>query len=255
MSSGRKKIGLLEVLGYLLGGAMLVLAAMVAADRAPLYLVAGLAAAGVLVLLGSVTFLGNRRVLPVGVTRDGDTVVCRYIPWYELNSLTIFVVTPVIGITAVAAGSAPGKPVWLTLFGLLILGSVVWTGYFVVRMWQRCLVTFSPSSLTVRLPARGSQLTQIPRSRIESITAADAEVGAAFAPVTVSQVAITYQGADQSTGTTTVLLGPPPGKTALQVSVQPTNLYNALLAWNGAEPDDSGLMDRVEKLLRGRSAP
>jgi len=253
MGSGRKRIGLLEVLGYLLGGALLVLAATAASDRAPLYLVVGLAAGGMLTILGSITFLGNRRILPVGVTRDADTITCRYIPWYELNSYTAFVLVPLIGFTALGAGSTPGKPGWLTFFGVLILGTVLIAGYFAVQMWRRCLVMFSPTSLTVRLPARGSLPTDIRRSHVQSISSADAEVGAAFAPVTVSQVAIAYQGADHSAGTTTVLLGPPPGKTALQVSVPPTNLYNALQAWRDAASDDPGLMDRVEKLLRGQT--
>lgn len=162
MGSSRKKIGLLEILGYLLGGAMLLLAAMSASG--PTYLSIGLAAAGLLIILGSVTFLGNRRILPVGVTRDGDSVVCRYIPWYELNSLTIFVLTPTIGFAALGAGSAPGKPVWLQVAGLIVLGCVLVTGFFVGRMWRQCLVKISPSTLTVRLPARGAQLTEIPRS-------------------------------------------------------------------------------------------
>lgn len=91
---------------------------------------------------------------------------------------------------------------------------------------------------------------EIPRSRIESITAANAEVGAAFAPVTVTQVAVNYQGAEQSSAQ--VLIGPPPGKTALQVSVQPTNVYNALVAWRDSDGHDPRLMDRIEALLRGK---
>lgn len=253
MARRQKKFGLAEVAGYLLGGAVLLLAAMTAAGPGSLYLPIGLAAAGILIVLGSITFLGNRRILPVSVTRDGDSIVCRYIPWYELNSYTIFVLTPLIGLAALAAGSAPGRPGWLRLAGLAILGLVGVTGYFVVRMWRRCLLTFSPSAVTVRLPAPGSELTEIARSRIRSITAGDAEVGAGFAPMTVTQVGVDYQPADRDTGTATVLLGPPPGKTALQVSVAPADLYNALLVWKDADPHDARLMDRIEAILRGRS--
>ncbi len=252
MGRSRMKFGVLEVLGYLLGGLLLLLAAGNASAGEPMYQVVGLAAGGFIFILGSITFLGNRRILPVGVTREADSVVCRYLPWYELNAYMMFVVLPIIGISALVAGSVPGRPAWLRIAGFIMLGAVLLAGYFAVQMWRRCLVTFSRSSITVRLPARGAQLTEIPRSRIQSITDAAAEVGAAFAPVTVTQVAITYRPAEQSRETATVLIGPPAGKTALQVSVRPTDVYNALVAWEGADPDDPHLLDRVEALLRGK---
>ena len=252
MGSSRKKLGWAEVLGYIIGGLMLLPAVLNSSLGAPLYQVAGLAAGGLITIAGSLTFLGNRRVLPLGIFRDGDSVVCRYIPWFEMNAYIMFVVVPIVGISAVAAGSIPGKPGWLRFFGLLILGIVVLAGYFVVQMWRRCLVTFGRSSVTVRLPARGSGFTEVSRPQVLSITSADAEVGAAFAPATVKQVALTYQSADQSSDTRTVLIGPPAGKTALQVSVAPTAVYNALLAWKDADPNDPRLMDRIEAILRGK---
>jgi hypothetical protein len=42
----------------------------------------------------------------------------------------------------------------------------------------------------------------------------------------------------------------------LQLTVQPDNLLNALVAWKDATADDqSGLLDRIEAILRGRSVP
>jgi hypothetical protein len=64
------------------------------------------------------------------------------------------------------------------------------------------------------------------------------------------QVEIAYRAADLNNYTTkTVLLG-------LQLSVQPVNLLNALVAWkDGDNNNPSELLDRVERVLRGRSMP
>lgn len=40
----------------------------------------------------------------------------------------------------------------------------------------------------------------------------------------------------------------------LQFSVQPVNLFNALVAWKSATNDDlNELLDQIERILRGRS--
>lgn len=248
MSSSRGKVGLLEVVGCLIGGVLLLLALL----GGPLFMVVGLAASGLIIVLASITFLGHRRILPVGVSRHGDAVVCRYIPWYEMNAYAMFLVMPLIGISLLAAGLEPGRPVWLRFTGLLVLGAVVLAGYFVIQMWQRSLLEISPNAVTVRLPARGSERTTILRSRIQSITDAEAEVGAAFAPARVTQIAIAYQGADPGTAVQTVLIGPPPGKTAMQLSVNQLNLFSALQAWKDDDVTSPGMMNRVEAILRGK---
>lgn len=253
MSSSRKKIRWVEVLGYIIGGALLLLAAGNATGGAPLVLVVGLVAAALLIISASFTFWGNRRILPVGVTRDGDAIICRYIPWYELNDYTRFTILPIIGVDALVAGSNPGRPAWLRVVGLLVLGVVLLTGYFVGRMWRRCLLRLGPDALTVRLPAGGSRLTEIPRSRIQSIADAEAEVGADFAPATLTQIAIAYRPADAGSATASVLIGPPPGKTAMQLSVHQTNMFRALKVWEDANPGEPRLMDRIEAILRGKS--
>jgi hypothetical protein len=258
MSRSRRRLNFLEVLGYLLGGVMLLPAIWAVAgdsSQGPLSLVVGLTATGLSIISGAFTFWGNRRILPVAVSREGGAVVCRYIPWLELNSYTVFLLLPILGITGIVLGLEPGRPVWLVFAGLLALGGVVVAGYFVGQMWRRCLLRITPTALTVRLPARGSQLTEIARSRIESITDAQAEVSAAIIPVNVTQIFIAYQPADPGTATTqTVLIGPPPGKTAMQVSVHQPNMITALHAWKDGDPNDPGLMDRVEAILRGKAA-
>jgi hypothetical protein len=257
MSRSRRRVGFLEVLGYLLGGVMLLPAIwlMVAGHVIPgtLFMVVGVAATGLSIILGSITFWGNRRILPVAVSREGGAVVCRYIPWLELNDYMRFLLLPILGICFVVGGLGPGRPVLLVFAGLFTLGIVVVTGYFVGQMWRRCLLRITPTALTVQLPARGSQLTEIARSRIESITDAQAEVSAAIIPVNVTQIFIAYRPADPGTATQTVLIGPPPGKTAMQVSVHQPNMITALHAWKNADPDDPGLMDRIEAILRGKA--
>lgn len=98
-----------------------------------------------------------------------------------------------------------------------------------------------PSALTVRLVDRGSELTEIRRELVESIELRLI----AQARLESLQVAITYRpmeaGAD---ATKTVLLG-------LRLTVQPVNLFNALVAWkDSAHQNPSELLDRIERILR-----
>lgn len=133
----------------------------------------------------------------------------------------------------------------------MLLGVVPLAGYFVFQLWRRSLVAFSPSVVMLRLPARGSEVTEIPRSRLRSVAPVDAEEGTVVDPATVSQVAVTYEPTEHSSDTATVPIGPPAGKTALQISVQPSSVCSALLAWKDA---DSRLMDRIEATLRGKES-
>jgi hypothetical protein len=149
-----------------------------------------------------------------------------------------------MGIASFAAGYAPGNPAWLRFTGILLLGVTPLMVFAGVRMWRRCLLGITPSMLTVRLAVLGSELTEIRREHIQSIEPK-------MVPNAVSgkslQVAIAYRPADLSTPIKTVLLG-------LQLSVQPVNLLDALVAWKAAAHDESGeLLDRIERILRGRS--
>lgn len=192
-----------------------------------------------------VIILGRRRIFRAGVRRTANEIVCRFVPWFEGNSYLLLVLLPIMGVASVAAGYAPGNTAWLRFTGMLILGVTPLLAYAAVRMWRRSLLRITPSALTVRLPALRSELIELIRDRVESITPK-------IVPNEVSgkslQVEIAYHTGDSSSDTTkTVLIGQ-------QLSVQPINLLNALAAWKDAANDDpSELLDRIEQILRGRS--
>ena len=239
MAGGGAKSRWRRVLRYTFGGALCLLAGINVLIGSAWYLGLGIAATGAIILVG------QRRIFRAGVTRSADEIVCRYIPWYEGNAYGALVLIPLMGVASLAAGYAPGNPAWLRVTGIIILGVTPLTMYGIVRMWRRCLLSITPSMLTVRLAERGSELTEIRRELVESIEPK-------LVPQPVSgkwlQVAITYRPLDVGGETTkTVLLG-------LRLTVQPINLLNALVAWeDGAYDNPSELLDRVERVLRGHS--
>jgi hypothetical protein len=193
----------------------------------------------------SILIMGRRRIFRAGVTRTADEIVCRYVPWYEGNAYTLNVLGPLMGVAMVAAGFTPGNPVWLRFGGIILLGLTSLFTFAAVRMWRRCFLRFTPSALTVRLAAPKDEPTEIPRERVESIVPKIVPNGVSGQSL---QVEIAYHSGDLSSDPTeTVLLG-------LQLSVQPNDLLNALMAWkDGAHDDPSELLDRIDRILRGRS--
>lgn len=105
---------------------------------------------------------------------------------------------------------------------------------------------YHPAALTVRIAERGSELTDIRREHVRSIE--PKLVPSVAAGTERLQVEVAYQPADVSSeATATVMLG-------MYLSVQPINLLNALMAWkDGAHDNPSELLDRIERILRGRS--
>lgn len=187
--------------------------------------------------------LGRRRIFRAGLYRSGDEIVCRYFPWYEGNAYVLNVLVPALGVASVGAGYAPGNPVWLRFTGIILLVLTPIFAFSAVRMWRRCLLSISPSALTVRLATPKDELTEIRRDSVLSIVPKTVPNGVSGQSL---QVAVAYRTADLSSDTKTVLLG-------LQLSVQPVNLLNALVAWkNGAHDNPSELLDRIERVLRGR---
>nr|WP_242455858.1 hypothetical protein [Mycolicibacterium sp. P1-18] len=191
-----------------------------------------------------VLVLGKRRILRPGVTRTADDIVCRYIPWSEGNAMVLNLVLPIVGIAGTAAAFAPGNPMWLKFVGpMLILFTPLFT-YAAVRMWRRCILRFSAAALTIRTAAPKDVLTEVPRHRVRSIAPKVVPNGVSGESL---QVEIVYATSDSGTDTRTVLLG-------LQLSVQPKNLLDALVAWKDATGDDPNeLLDQIEGILRGRS--
>lgn len=238
MAGGTAKNRWKRVLRYSFGGALCLLAGINVLVGSAWYL------SLIVAVAGSIIIVGQRRIFRAAVSRSGDKIVCRYIPWYEGNAYSTLVLIPLMGVAMVAAGCASGNPAWLRLGGIVVLGVTPLTVYGIVRMWLRSLLRITPLMLTVRLAERGSELTEIRRELVESI-----EPKIVPLPYAESlQVAITYRPVDVGGDTTkTVILG-------LRLSVQPINLLNALVAWkDGANDSPSELLDRVERVLRGRS--
>jgi hypothetical protein len=231
-----------RVLRYTFGGAMCLLAVVASLTGLQWYW------ALVMFCVAFLILLGRRRIFRASVSRTVDDVVCRYIPWYEGNGYFLNLALPLIGVAMVAAGYAPGNPWWLRYGGYILLCLMPLIVFSVVSMWRRCYLRIAPSALTVRLAGPKDQGTEIPRELVQSITPK-------MIPNSVNglpslQVEIAYRAADSGSETTkTVLLG-------LQVTVQPANLLNALLAWKQRTDDaPSELLDRVERLLKGDSVP
>lgn len=225
-------------LRYTFGAALLLLAAVAASVGVRWYL-------SLIAFCAALMFiLGRRRIFRPGVTRAGDEIICRYIPWYEGNVYVLNVLFPLLAVAGIGAGSAPGNPAWLRFIGILLL---VLTPIFVssaVRMWRRCLLCISPSVLTVRLTAPKEELTEISRECVVSIEPKIVPNGVSGQSL---QVAISYRATGLSSESKTVLLG-------LQLTIQPINLLNALIAWkDGAHENPCELLDRIERILRGQS--
>ncbi|OBK58199.1 hypothetical protein A5653_08350 [Mycobacterium colombiense] len=238
MAGGGAKGGWGRVLRYSFGGFLYLAAGINVLVGSTWYLPLGVAVTGAIILIG-----GQRRIFRPGVSRNGDEIICRYIPWYEGNAYIALVLVPLLGVASLAAGYAPGNPAWLRFIGILILAVTPLTGYGIVRMWRRCLLGITRTALTVRLPQRKSESTEIRRELVESIEPK-------FIPQPRGgrslQVAIAYRPVDAGGDTAkTVMLG-------LRLSVPPVNLVNALTAWrDGARDDPSELLDRIEGILRG----
>lgn len=235
MPGGKPKLRW-RVLRYSFGGALCLMAVIDSVVGARWSLALAVA------VVGGVILIGQRRILRAAVSRTGDEIVCRYIPWYEGSAYTVTLLLPLMGVAMVDLGFAPGNPAWLRYGGFLLLSVTPLTVWGVVRMWRRCLLRFGPRALTVRLVDRGSELTEIRRELVHSIEPKIVPNGVnGQSP----QVEIAYRAADLTSKT--VLLG-------LQLSVQPINLFHALLAWkDGASDTPSELLDRVERILRGHS--
>lgn len=152
-----------RVLRYAFGGALCLLAGINVLIGSPWYLSLGVAVTGGIILIG------QRRIFRAGVSRSGNEIICRYVPWYEGNAYIALALVPLLGVASLAAGYAPGNPAWLRFTGIILLGVTPLTGYGIARMWRRCLLGITPSALTVRLAERKSETTEIRRELVESI--------------------------------------------------------------------------------------
>jgi hypothetical protein len=241
MVGSRASGGWGRVLRYTFGAVLFLLSAVVLAVGAQWYLSLSV------FCTASIIVLGGRRIFRAGITRAADEIVCRYVPWYEGNVCVFIVALPLMGVAFVAAGFSPGYPVWLRYGGFILLGVMPLIVYSVVSIWRRNILRITPSTLFVRFAAAPKDgLTEIRRELIQSIT--PKMIPNAVSGARSLQVEIAFRPVDFSAEIPkTVLLG-------LYLSVQPINLLNALVAWKDATDDDpSEPLDRIERILRGRS--
>lgn len=238
MANGETSARWGRLLRYTFGGTLCLLTVVAARAGLQWYL-------SVVVLCGAILIvLGRRRIFRAGVTRTYDEIMCHYVPWYEGNAYFLNVLLPLMGVAMIAASNDSGNPAWLRFGGIILLVLTPLFVFSAVRMWRRCLLRISPSVLTVRLAGPKDELTEIQRECVVSIEPKIVPNGVSGQSL---QVAITYRATDLSSDAKTLLLG-------LQLSVQPINLLNALVAWkDGAHENPSELLNRVEAILRGHS--
>ncbi|MEI8080340.1 MAG: hypothetical protein WCI74_00645 [Actinomycetes bacterium] len=234
--------------------------ALVTRHGAPWGQTVGIASLGVMLFV----FSQKRRFLKLAIARSNDGIICRWVPWYDSNLILIFLMG-LFGVAMCSAGPGAGR-----VLGFLALALVLPSLYFAVPMWRKAILVIGPSTLSLRLPRRGSQLTKIPRERIESITPKTSYVGGISAnailfilllpggrnSLNTLQVEIVYTTAESPSASTTVLIGMPARKNGMQVCVKSVNLLQALLVWKeGSIADPTKLLAQVESILRGDLAP
>ena len=229
------------VLRYLFGGAICLLAVGALGAGLQWYSAVGTLSAGLLIIIG------RRRIFRTAVARTSDEIICRYVPWYEGNAYALIVALPLMGVAFIAAGFSPGYPVWLRYGGFFLLGVMPLIVYSVVTIWRRNILRITPSRLFLRFASAPKDgLSEVRRELVQSIT--PKMIPNSVNGIKSLQVEVAYRPVDFSDETPKVVL------LGLYLSVQPTNLLDALVAWKDAATDDpSELLDRIERILRGQS--
>ncbi len=232
-----------QVLRYGIAALLLLLTAVAVLRGGRWYETAILAIPALIIVIGS-----GRRIYRPAVSRSGDQIVCRYIPWFESLVYGCGILLPTIGVAGWAMGSDPGYPrlfrysgIFLVCLGALLLASFL-------RAWRLSRLCITPTTLTIRLPLirppvslRGT--TEIRREQVLSIAPKIVEMNLGV-KIFKTEMVFRPDGVDDAT---TIALGQ-------QFTVDPMNLLGGLLAWkDGADDDPSELMDRIEAILLGRS--
>ena len=179
------------------------------------------------------------------VCRTGDQeVLCRFIPWYQSTHLSSLMF-PVIGLAAIAQGREPDSPGWVGIFGVLIVIIGILFVISALLAWFANRLVITPSALSIRIIFRKELV--IPRERVGGVAGRARKNGATGAPRVHVDLTYSPVGTGGATESVPQLEG--------QFTVEPPNLVAALQAWQDGDPNDIGLMDRVEKLLRGHPTP
>jgi len=209
-------------------------------------LVAAAAGAGVVL-----TIVGSGRVYRPAVTKTGDSITCRFDPWREgsfyllLFGMPLFILIPIAGASSLGSVS----PNFWRLLGVFLLALTLRFLFVFVGQRRSSLLRISPGALAVSVPGHGDGMAEIHREAVESVTATTGKLrNNDTAPVTQ----INYHPKDSAGGgTRTVLFGPTNSKKIAWLTVEQSDLLAGLQAWKDGDPNDPGLMDRVEQLLCG----
>ena len=201
-----------------------------------------------LLATGGVTMLValGRPLYRVAVYRIGaQEILCRLIPWYQATGLGSLVGFPLIGIAAIAQGRESDTQSWVLYGGYFIFIMGLVFALSALLAWKANRLVITPSVLSLKIIFRPAH--RISREGVRAITPRMGSNGVTGAPRL--HVEFAYTPTDGQ-GDSTVTIGMLEG----QFTVDPANLGAGLQAWKYGDPDDPGLMDRVEAILRGHAA-
>ena len=200
--------------------------------------------------------VGSGRVYRPAVTRAGDTITCRFNPWREAAFYFVLFGVPSMGLMMITGASIVGRgsPTFWHIAGFLFIASTLILLFQFVRQRRGSFLSISPLALSVRVPGQQNSPTDVRRGDVEGIAATTARMrNYDNAPA----VQITYQDGNSGPGPATpgtVLFGPTNTKKTSWLTVEQSDLLGGLQVWKDGDPNDPGLMDRVEAILRGQAA-
>jgi hypothetical protein len=151
---------------------------------------------------------------------------------------------PLIGIAFIAQGRESDTPFWVLYGGYFILIMGLVFALSALLAWKANRLVITPSVLSLKIIFRPAH--RISREGVRAITPRMGSNGLPSAPRL--HVEFAYTPTDGQ-GDSTVTIGMLEG----QFTVDPANLGAGLQAWKDGDPNDPGLMDRVEAILRGQA--
>jgi hypothetical protein len=200
------------------------------------------------------TFIGSGRIYRPAVTTTADAILCRFDLWRDASFYFVLFGLPLAAAIGLLGGDFLGRfsPNFWRFLGIVMLSLWIRFLFIFVRQGRQSWLRISPMALTVHQPGQQTAATEIPRGAVEAIAATTAKMrNYDNAPTTQ----ITYSGGDQSPAAIgSVLFGPTNTKKTAWLTVEQSDLLGGLQAWKDGDPNDPGLMDRVEAILRGQAA-
>jgi hypothetical protein len=204
--------------------------------------------------LGLIFMFGfpQSRVLKAGISRTPE-IVCRYVPWFQGN-FYVLVALPLLVISGTGLGLTTGwdaENIVGAIAGIVLLALAVSGFRSQARLWRRCRLRIGQSELAIEVIKAGAAPIVIPREAVQAINTKIVDDGGVDGSPT-RYVALVYGGGGGQPET--IHIGRQRAESGLLLSVKPQNLERALAAWKNGGSDDPELLDRVEAILRGRSA-